>query len=119
MALRRYRLDRTFYDHLLDLEKVNTMENSRSTKAGNPTRIYAAVFVALAAITAAELLLSNPSVALARRLLNTLFVIFSLGKATLVAGFFMHLRGDNRFYTFVFLLPVALFLAFALLMIIR
>ena len=82
-------------------------------------RTYGLVFVALAVITAAELLLSNPGVALARSLLNTLFVIFSLAKAALVAGFFMHLRGDNRFYSFVFLLPVALFLAFALLMIIR
>jgi cytochrome c oxidase subunit IV len=95
------------------------MENSQSTKAGKPTGTYAVVFVVLAAITAVELLITNSSVALAQSLLNTLFVIFSLAKAALVAGFYMHLRGDNRFYTFVFLLPVALFLAFALLMIIR
>jgi cytochrome c oxidase subunit IV len=95
------------------------MENSQSSKAAKPVRTYGFVFVALAVITAAELLLSSASVTLARSLLNTLFVIFSLAKAALVAGFFMHLRGDNRFYSFVFLLPVALFLAFALLMIIR
>ena len=95
------------------------MENSQNSKAAKPVRTYGLVFVALAVITAAELLLSNPGVALVQSLLNTLFVIFSLAKAALVAGFFMHLRGDNRFYSFVFLLPVALFLAFALLMIIR
>ena len=95
------------------------MENSQSSKAAKPVRTYGLVFIALAVITAAELLLSNPGVALAQSLLNTLFVIFSLAKAALVAGFYMHLRGDNRFYTFAFLLPVALFLAFALLMIIR
>lgn len=95
------------------------MENTQGTKAGNPVRTYALVFVGLAGITLVELLLSRPGVALARGLLNTLFVILSLGKATLVASFFMHLRGDNRFYTFAFLLPVVLFLAFALLMLIR
>ena len=95
------------------------MDDSQSTKVGKPVRTYAFVFIALGVITFIELLLSNPGVALPNGILNTLFIIFSLGKAALVAGFFMHLRGDNRFYTFVFILPVALFLAFALLMIIR
>ena len=112
-------MDRALYDHLLDLAKVNNMENSHSAKAGKPVRTYAVVFVVLAAITLVELLLSNSGMALARSLLNTLFVLFSLGKAALVAGFYMHLRGDNRFYTIVFLLPAVLFLIFALLMIIR
>jgi cytochrome c oxidase subunit IV len=95
------------------------MESSPNFKASKPVRTYAVVFVALALITLVELLLSRPGVALARTVLNTLYVLFSLSKAALVASFFMHLRSDNRFYTFAFLLPVTLFLAFALLMIIR
>ena len=95
------------------------MEESHMEKTSKPARTYALVFVALAIITLVELLLSSPGIALARSILNTLFIVLSLAKATLVAGFYMHLRGDNRFYSYVFLVPVVLFLAFALLMIIR
>ncbi len=95
------------------------MENSQSTKPEKSVRTYVIVFVALAGITLIELLLSSSGAGLARSVLNTLFILFSLAKAALVASFYMHLKGDNRFYTYTFLLPVALFLAFALLMIIR
>ena len=95
------------------------MENSQGMKAENPVRTYIVVFATLGAITLIELLLSQSGMALARGMLNTLFVVSSLGKAALVASFFMHLKSDNRFYAIVFLIPVALFLAFALLMIIR
>lgn len=82
-------------------------------------RAYVLVFFALALITLIELLLSSMSLNLTRSLLNTLFVVFSLGKAVLVAAFYMHLRSDNRFYTYIFIIPVALLLVFALLVIIR
>ncbi|TFH31608.1 MAG: hypothetical protein E4G99_13760 [Anaerolineales bacterium] len=95
------------------------MESTPSSKTSKPEVTYAVIFVVLAAITLIELLLSNADVSLARSLLNTLFVLFSLGKAALVAAFYMHLRSDNRFYTFIFLLPVVLLLVFALLVIIR
>ncbi len=95
------------------------MENSHSSKTGTPVRTYAYVFAGLAVITLIELLLSGFDVGLAGGTRNALFIIFSLGKAMLVASFYMHLKGDNRFYRYIFLLPVLLFLAFALLMIIR
>jgi hypothetical protein len=47
-----------------------------------------------------------------------LFLALSLAKAALVAAFYMHLRRDNRVYTIIFLLPVLLFVTFALLTIV-
>jgi cytochrome c oxidase subunit IV len=72
------------------------------------------VFLALAAITAIELVLTQ--VGLAASAAGALFLILSLGKATLVVMFFMHLRQDSRIYTAIFLLPVILVLAFSTLM---
>lgn len=95
------------------------MEKTQDSKPHNRVRIYALIFLALAAITLVELLLSSPNVVVARNLLNPLFVFFSLGKVALVAAFYMHLRSDNRFYTFIFLLPVVLLIVFALMVIIR
>ena len=90
--------------------------NSSTRKPG---LTYALIFLVLALITLTELLLSGPNITLARNILNPLFVVFSLGKAALVAAFYMHLRSDNRFYTFIFLVPVVLLLVFAIMVIIR
>jgi caa(3)-type oxidase subunit IV len=95
------------------------MEGTPNTPARKGAWTYVIVFVVLAVITAVELLLSSPAVSLGRSLLNVLFVILSLGKAALVAAFYMHLRSDNRLYTYIFGLPVILLLVFALLVIIR
>lgn len=95
------------------------MEGTPRSKSHNSVRTYTLIFFVLAAITLVELLLSSPNVTLARSLLNPLLVSFSLGKAALVAAFYMHLRSDNRFYTFIFLLPVVLLLVFAVMVIIR
>jgi caa(3)-type oxidase subunit IV len=89
-------------------------ETSRTPQAGSRARGYVAVFLALAAITAIELVLTQ--VGLAALASGALFLILSLGKATLVVMFFMHLRQDSRIYTAIFLLPVILVLAFSTLM---
>lgn len=88
------------------------MEQQKSTSA---VWVYTAVFIVLAVITAVEIFLSMPGTNVAREALTPLFIVLSLGKASLVAAFYMHLRGDSRFYAIVFLLPVLLLLVFTLL----
>jgi len=82
-------------------------------------RTYAAVFAGLAVITILEIVLSRPGVELTRQVLTPSFLLFSLAKASLVAAFFMHLKGDSKFYTAIFLFPAALLLIFALLATVR
>jgi cytochrome c oxidase subunit 4 len=84
-------------------------------KTSVSVRAYVLVFVILAAVTAFEIFLSLPSTGVSRQILTPLFVVLSLSKASLVAAFYMHLRGDSRFYTIVFVLPALLLLVFALL----
>jgi cytochrome c oxidase subunit IV len=112
-------MDRALHDHLLDLGKVQTMDSTQSSSTRKPLFSYTLIFFVLAAITLVELLLSNRPITLTRSLLNTLFIAFSLGKAALIAAFFMHLRSDNRFYTLILLIPVVLLLVFAIMVIIR
>lgn len=90
------------------------MENqSIGKEAHSNVRTYVYVFIALAIITAVELLLSTTS--LSRQTLTIIFIALSLSKASLVAAFFMHLRSDSRLYTYIFLLPAAMFILFAFL----
>jgi cytochrome c oxidase subunit 4 len=77
---------------------------------------YGAVFIFLAVITAVELALSRLN--LPDSVVDPVFLVLSLGKASLVAAFYMHLRQDNRFYTVIFVLPVLLLVVFALLTIV-
>ena len=74
---------------------------------------YALVFVLLAVITAVEVGLSY--LGLPRTSLTAPFLMLSLGKASLVAAFFMHLRSDTRFYTYLLVIPALMLLLFALL----
>lgn len=89
-------------------------DTSRTTHDGRRARGYIIVFLALAAITAIELVLTQ--IGLAASAAAALFLSLSLGKATLVVMFFMRLRQDSRIYTAIFLLPVILVLAFSTLM---
>ncbi len=77
---------------------------------------YGAVFLLLAVITGVELTLNRLN--LADAVVDPLFLALSLGKASLVAAFYMHLRQDSRFYTVIFVLPVLLLVVFALLTIV-
>jgi len=77
---------------------------------------YGAVFLLLAVMTGVELGLKY--VNLRSEALARMFLALSLGKAGLVAAFYMHLRRDNRFYTVVFVLPVLMLVVFALLTIV-
>ena len=77
---------------------------------------YGAVFLLLAVITVVELALNRMH--LPESVVDPVFLVLSLGKASLVAAFYMHLRQDNRFYTVIFVLPVLLLVVFALLTIV-
>ena len=77
---------------------------------------YGVVFLLLAVLTGIELGLKNLN--LRSDVLAPLFLALSLGKAGLVAAFYMHLRRDNRFYTVIFVLPVLMLVVFALLTIV-
>lgn len=77
---------------------------------------YGTVFLLLAVLTGVELGLKNLN--LRSDVLAPIFLALSLGKAGLVAAFYMHLRRDNRFYTVIFVLPVLMLVVFALLTIV-
>lgn len=79
-------------------------------------RTYLLVFIGLALVTAVELALASSG--LARAIRTPILILLSLGKASLVAGFFMHLRSESRAYLVIFITPVFLILAAAVLFII-
>lgn len=74
---------------------------------------YGVVFLVLAALTAIELAVGGSR--LDPRLLVPALLALAFAKAGLVAAYYMHLRGDHRLYTAVFVLPALLLLVFALL----
>jgi caa(3)-type oxidase subunit IV len=74
------------------------------------------VFVVLAVITAVEVLLASPSMGISGSLRSGVFLLLSIGKAALVAAFYMHLRSDSRLYLYIFLIPVVLLIVFAYVM---
>jgi caa(3)-type oxidase subunit IV len=76
-------------------------------------RTYLLVFLGLALITAIEL--SLVTFGIARGVRAPILILLSLSKASLVAAFFMHLRSDSRLYLYVFVTPVVLILAAAIL----
>lgn len=76
-------------------------------------KTYLYVFIALAIITAVEIFLSTTF--LSGQVLTIVFIALSLAKASLIAAFFMHLRSDSRLYTYIFVLPAAMFILFAFL----
>ncbi|MGH2626631.1 MAG: cytochrome C oxidase subunit IV family protein [Anaerolineales bacterium] len=85
-----------------------------TSSAARPHRPpYGWVFLILVLATGAELLLASMSVPLGLR--NSAFLGLSLFKAGMVASFYMHLKRDSRYYTYIFLVPVALLVVFILL----
>lgn len=87
---------------------------STEKAAGHQTKrsTYVAVFLALVVLTAIEVGLTF--VNLPRQALTATFLVLSLGKAGLVASFYMHLKDDPPVYTYIFLLPAVLLLVFIL-----
>lgn len=81
-------------------------------RAGSHRRTYTQVFLALVVITLIEVGLSF--VDLAGGSLTALFLLLSLGKAALVAAFYMHLRDDPPLYTWIFIVPALLLIVFVL-----
>jgi len=70
---------------------------------------YFAVYIALAAITALitiiEMMSHNGIINVPRASLITIYLIFSISKAVLVAMFYMHLKYDSLLYTVLFGVP--------------
>lgn len=92
--------------------------DSKMTRTGQPVLLYVGVFFILAVITILEILLASPGAGLSGAIRTSVFLVLSLFKASLVAAFYMHLRGDSKLYTAIFSLPVVLLLLFAYLMMI-
>ncbi|HLC05695.1 MAG TPA: cytochrome C oxidase subunit IV family protein [Anaerolineales bacterium] len=86
------------------------------SRASVRIQTYLLVFLGLALVTAVELAIA--SLGLARSVRVPILVLLSLGKASLVAAFFMHLRSDSRLYLVIFITPVILILAVAILFVI-
>ena len=77
---------------------------------------YAVIFLALIGLTLVELWVATSG--LMGALLSLILLALALGKAALVAAYYMHLRGDSRLYTTIFVLPVLLLGVFVLLSIV-
>jgi caa(3)-type oxidase subunit IV len=86
--------------------------SSQSGRHTTRRSTYALVFLALVFLTAIEVGLTF--VGLPRQTLTGVFLALSLGKASLVASFYMHLRSDSPIYTYIFALPAALLAVFVL-----
>ena len=71
---------------------------------------YVLVFVALAVLTIAEVLLSMVGEG---GIVTVLLVLMSFAKIILVSMFYMHLRHDNKLYTYIFLIPIPFVLLIA------
>jgi caa(3)-type oxidase subunit IV len=80
---------------------------------GKPGMGYPLVFLFLAILTTLEIWLGK--IGLPGTVRSTVFLLFSVMKAGLVAAYFMHLRTDSRLYLYIFIGPVLLFILFALL----
>ena len=78
------------------------------------TRVYVVVFMVLALMTAVELALSLNYFVVPRSLLTPVFLAGALIKVSLVAAFYMHLKYDTKFYTYIFVIPVLLLTVFAI-----
>ena len=74
---------------------------------------YGRVFLLLVLATGAELVLASSS--LGREVRTSIFLLFTIFKAGLVAAFFMHLRRDSKYYSYVILFPATMLLFFILL----
>jgi cytochrome c oxidase subunit IV len=75
------------------------------------------VYVILALLTALEIWIATTTLAASVR--TPALLASSFLKASLVAAFYMHLRSDSRAYLLIFVLPVAMVLVFALVMLVR
>jgi caa(3)-type oxidase subunit IV len=77
---------------------------------------YGLIYLGLVALTAIEVAVAT--LAIAPGLLGAFLLTLALAKAWLVAAYYMHLHGDSRLYTAVFVLPVLLLAVFSLLSIV-
>ncbi|HKY84186.1 MAG TPA: cytochrome C oxidase subunit IV family protein [Anaerolineales bacterium] len=75
--------------------------------------LYLGVFLVLILLTVIEIMVAGSGVT--PPALNVILLALSFSKAGLVAAFYMHLRGDHRLYTAIFVLPVLLLMVFAVL----
>ena len=85
----------------------------RSARPAGRWQSYAGVFLILVLLTVVEVVIAGGL--LAPPLLSIVLLGISVSKAALVAGFYMHLRGESSLYTAIFVLPVLLLMVFAIL----
>jgi cytochrome c oxidase subunit 4 len=70
-------------------------------------RGYMRVFVVLIVLTVLEVGVAHPSLGIAKNLLVTGLVALALGKAAIVALYYMHLKGETKFMKWTVVFPVA------------
>jgi caa(3)-type oxidase subunit IV len=91
--------------------------NEEPQKSKNSRRPnYLLVFLALAGLTAVEVLFVTLFPALPR---TAFLLTMSFAKVMLVVLYFMHLKTDNRWYALIFLLPFLLVVPILLVLQIR
>ncbi len=93
---------------------MSTQVDQPTGRTHPSTRVYVVVFFVLALMTAVELALTLNYFVVPRNLLTPLFLAGALIKASLVAAFYMHLKYDTKFYTYILVVPVILLIVFAI-----
>lgn len=93
---------------------MSTHVDQRDGEKHPSTRVYVSVFFVLALMTAAELALTTYIFPVPQNLLTPILLLGSLIKASLVAAFYMHLKYDTKFYTYIFTVPVLLLIVFVI-----
>ncbi len=78
---------------------------------------YLIVFIVLGLITATMTGIELLAVPITTYVKNTVFVLLSVTKATLVAMYYMHLKFDSYIYTIFFSVPVLLILVFVFILV--
>ena len=70
-------------------------------------RGYMRVFFGLIVLTVLEVGVAHPSLAVAKNLLVPALVVLALGKAAIVALYYMHLKGETKFMKWTVAFPIA------------
>lgn len=65
------------------------------------------VFVGLIVLTVLEVGVAHPSMNIAKNLLVPALVALALGKAAIVALYYMHLKGETKFMKWTVAFPIA------------
>lgn len=82
---------------------VSTADHGHESGHAHPgQRQYLVIAAVLALITAIEVWIYTVEHPLVRAWMVTILLVLSAGKFVAVVGYFMHLRSDNRLFTYMF-----------------